>query len=96
VRHFEWDENKNKLNQRKHGVSFGEAQFVFFDENAIEYPDPEHLEEEGRFLMLGRSYRLRVPAVCHCIRRSHTVIRIMSARKATRKERHACSRRGKP
>jgi uncharacterized DUF497 family protein len=93
---FEWDEKKNKLNQRKHSVSFGEAQSVFFDEEAIEYPDPEHSGEEDRFLMLGRSYQLRVLVVCHCIRSSHTVIRIISARKATRKERRAYSRRGKP
>ena len=93
---FDWDQNKNRLNQRKHGVSFGEAQSVFFDEDAIEYPDPEHSGEEDRFLMLGRSYQLRVLVVCHCIRRSHTVIRIILARKATRKERRAYSRRGKP
>jgi uncharacterized DUF497 family protein len=93
---FEWDANKNRLNQRKHGVSFSEAQSVFFDEDAIEYPDPEHSGKEDRFLMLGRSYQLRVLVVCHCIRRSDTVIRIISARKATRKERRAYSRRGKP
>ena len=53
---FEWDERKAKANQKKHAVSFEEAQTVFFDDNAIEFPDPDHSEEEKRFLMLGRSF----------------------------------------
>jgi len=84
---FEWDEWKNRTNQRKHGISFEEAQTVFFDENAFEYFDPDHSEEEDRFLMLGISAHLRVLVVCHCLREAGNVIRIISARKATRKER---------
>ncbi len=93
---FEWDERKAKANQKKHAVSFEEAQTVFFDDKAIEFPDPDHSEEEKRFLMLGRSFRLRILVVSHCFRKSESAIRIISARKATRKERTAYVRRGKP
>ena len=93
---FEWDERKAKANQKKHAVSFEEAQTVFFDDNAIEFPDPDHSEEEKRFLMLGRSFRLRILVVSHCFRKSESVIRMISARKATRKECTAYVRRGKP
>ena len=93
---FEWDERKNATNRRKHGVSFEEAQSVFFDEDAIEYPDPDHSDEEARFLLLGRSYRLRLLVVCHCFRRDDAVIRIISARKATPPERRSYTRRAKP
>ena len=93
---FEWDDRKSISNKRKHGVSFEEAQTIFFDDSAIEYADPAHSDAEGRFLMLGRSYQLRVLVVCHCLRESETVIRIISARKATPKERRVYVRRGKP
>ena len=93
---FEWDERKSKANQKKHAVSFEEAQTVFFDEHAIEFPDPDHSEEENRFLMLGRSFRLRILVVSHCLRKSESVIRLISARRATRKERTVYVRRGKP
>lgn len=83
---FAWDESKNRLNKRKHGVSFEEAKTVFYDENAIEFPDPDHSEREDRFLMLGISYRLRVLIVCHCFREGDSTIRIISARKATKEE----------
>ena len=92
---FEWDGQKSANNKRKHGVSFEEAQTVFFDENAIEYPDPDHSDEEDRFLLLGCSYRLRILVVCHCFRESLVVVRIISARKATSRERRVYSRRGK-
>ena len=92
---FEWDEKKNQSNRRKHKISFEEARTVFFDENAIEFSDPDHSDEESRFLMLGRSYLLRILVVCHCLRQSETVIRLISARKATAKEREFYSRRGK-
>jgi len=85
--HFDWDERKNSANQKKHGVSFEEAQSVFFDEAAIEYDDPEHSRDEDRFILIGRSYQLRMLVVCHCFRQSASVIRIISARKATRRER---------
>lgn len=84
---FEWDETKNRRNLRKHGVSFEEAQTVFFDDRAIEFFDEEHLHAEDRFLMLGTSAKLRILLVCHCLRRSDSVIRIISARRATRRER---------
>jgi len=83
---FEWDEAKNRENRRKHGVSFEEAQTVFLDEKAVRFFDPGHSEDEDRFLMLGVSFQLRVLVVCHCFRVSETVVRIISARKATRKE----------
>lgn len=83
---FAWDENKNRQNKRRHGVSFEEARAVFYDENAMEFPDPDHSESEDRFLMLGLSDRLRILMVCHCFREDESVIRIISARKATRKE----------
>jgi hypothetical protein len=79
---FEWDERKNKANRRKHGVAFEEAQTAFYDENAIQFFDPDHSHEEDRFLLLGLSYKLRVLVVCHCFREPETVVRIISARKA--------------
>ena len=83
---FEWDENKNHINQRKHGVSFDEAKTVFYDDQALVIDDPEHSEQEERFLILGLSIRANLLVVCHCCRESDTVIRIISARKATKKE----------
>ena len=83
---FTWNERKGRTNRKKHGISFEEAQTVFFDENAVEFFDKEHSEKEDRFLMLGLSFRLRVLPVCHCVRDSEDVIRIISARKATKKE----------
>ena len=93
---FEWDDTKNRENQRKHGVSFEEAQSVFFDDEALEFPDPDHSSDEDRFLLLGRSYHLRILVICHCFRVSESVIRLISARKATPKERQTYGRRGKP
>ena len=84
---FEWDEAKDRANRQKHGISFGEAKTVFFDEEAVEYPDPDHSDREDRFLMVGRSFRLRALLVCHCYRADDAVIRIISARKATAIER---------
>lgn len=90
---FAWNDGKNRVNQRKHGVSFEEAKTVFYDEQAIEFPDPDHSREEDRFLMLGLSRRLRVLIVCHCFREDDAVIRILSARKATKKERERYDQR---
>ncbi|MBI2439989.1 MAG: BrnT family toxin [Lentisphaerae bacterium] len=84
---FEWDEEENRKNQRQHSVSFAEAQTVFFDEHAVEFYDDEHSEWEDRFLLLGISTKLRVLLVCHCRRESGSIIRIISARKATKNER---------
>ena len=83
---FEWDERKSGANLRKHGISFEEAQTVFFDEKGIEFYDPDHSKEEDRFILLGLSSRLRILVVCYCFRARESVIRIISARKATRKE----------
>ncbi len=83
---FVWDENKNRANQLKHGVSFEEAKTVFYDEKAIRYDDPDHSNGEERFLMLGVSNHLRILFVSHCFREGDSVIRIISARKATKKE----------
>ena len=82
---FIWDNSKALLNKRKHGISFEEAQTVFYDENAIEYFDPDHSEDEDRFIMLGFSFKLRMLVVCYCTRKENN-IRIISARKATRHE----------
>jgi uncharacterized DUF497 family protein len=81
-----WDDRKNIANQNKHRISFEEAQTVFFDENAIEYFDPDHSEDQDRYLMLGLSYRLRPLVVSHCLPKDGSEIRIISARKATKKE----------
>jgi len=85
---FEWDPKKAASNQAKHGVSLEEAKSVFYDEFAIQFYDPENsVLEEDRFLMLGLSSESRVLLVCHCERDSGNTIRIISARKATKKER---------
>jgi len=81
-----WDDKKNEINKKKHGVSFDEARTVFYDENAIRYYDPDHSDEEDRFLMVGVSQKLRILIVCHCFREDDSVIRIISARKATKGE----------
>jgi uncharacterized DUF497 family protein len=79
---FEWDERKNRANQKKHGVSFEEARTAFFDEHARVIADPEHSEDEERFVLLGLSAQLRVLVVCHCYRAEDQVVRIISARRA--------------
>jgi len=79
---FEWDSAKERANRRRHGVSFNEAQSVFYDERAIRYYDPDHSETGDRFIMLGMSFVLRVLVVCHCYRVDDAVIRIVSARRA--------------
>lgn len=83
---FQWDEEKNKINQQKHGISFEEAESVFFDDYAIQFWDEEHSEEEERFLLLGISYKMRILLVVHCFREEDSIIRIISARKATKNE----------
>lgn len=84
---FEWDTVKAASNQKKHGVSFEEARSVFFDEYATQFFDAENSGTEDRFLMLGLSSRTRILIVCHCERGDGDIIRIISARKATRNER---------
>jgi len=84
---FEWSPAKALANLKKHGVSFDEAKSVFFDDYARQFFDEEHSEDEERFIMLGMGNRLRILVVCHCERAGGSVIRIISARKATVKER---------
>ena len=83
---FEWDDVKATANARKHGVTFEEARTVFFDEQAKLIDDPDHSDDEERFVILGLSSAPRLLLVCHCYRKSGNVIRIISARKATNKE----------
>ena len=83
---FEWDENKNHINQHKHNISFEEAKTVFYDDEALVIDDPDHSEAEERFIILGLSHKANLLIVCHCYRASDTVIRIISARKATKTE----------
>ena len=83
---FEWDESKAKANLKKHGISFEEAKTVFYDERARLIADPDHSDDEERFILLGYSAGLKLMVVCHCYRAEENVIRIISARKATRRE----------
>ena len=84
---FAWDEAKAEENRHKLGVSFEEASTVFADENARLKHDPDHSQEEDRFLILGFSAKVRLLIVCHAYRENDEVIRIISARKATLNER---------
>ena len=84
---FSWDDRKDRENQRKHGISFEEAITAFADENARLKHDPDHSREEDRFILLGFSAKLRILVVAHAYRQHETEIRIISARKAIRKER---------
>ena len=83
---FTWDRKKADANLQKHGVSFGEGKSLFFDRNARIIFDPEHSDNEDRFILLGLSYSLRILVVCHCYIESDSVIRLISARKASRPE----------
>ena len=83
---FEWDPPKAAANLRKHQVSFDEAKSVFYDEFAVQFFDEEHSLDEERFLMLGMSSGAKLLIVCHCEREHGEVIRIISARKATKRE----------
>ena len=83
---FEWDDSKNIINKQKHNISFEEAKTVFYDENALVIDDPEHSREEERFIILGNINIANLLVVCHCFRKSESVIRIISARKATQNE----------
>jgi uncharacterized protein len=83
---FAWDRRKARSNVAKHGVSFDEAQSVFFDERARLMDDPDHSESEDRFVLLGYSMKARCLVVSHCYRASDSVIRLISARRATARE----------
>jgi uncharacterized DUF497 family protein len=96
VLRFEWAEAKNSANKRKHRVSFEEAQTVFYDEQGLLIEDEDENEDnEDRFLLLGLSASLRVLVVCHCYRARDEVIRLISARGASRTERQEYDRRWK-
>ncbi len=83
---FAWDPRKAASNRAKHGVTFEEARTAFYDPAALVIADPEHSQEEDRFVLLGLSERLRLVVVVHCHRESSNVIRLISARRATRTE----------
>ena len=83
---FEWDPVKDSSNQKKHGISFSEAQTVFSDQFARLISDPDHSKEEDRFILLGTSIDSKLLVVCHCIKTDES-IRIISARKAEKSER---------
>ncbi len=83
---FGWDEHKNQMNRKKHGVWFEEAQQAFDDMRAIVFLDKDHSDDEERFILLGLSGSARILVVVYCERRKDQLIRIISARKATKKE----------
>lgn len=83
---FAWDSRKARTNVAKHGVSFQEAETVFLDEQARLIDDPDHSEFEDRFVLLGLSLRGRCMVVSHSYRENEDVIRLISARRATKKE----------
>ena len=83
---FQWDPNKNQANIKKHKISFEEVKSVFFDENARVIPDPEHSTNEERFIILGLSIKLKLLVVVHTYKENDEIIRIISARKATKTE----------
>ncbi|MBN2443068.1 MAG: BrnT family toxin [Spirochaetales bacterium] len=83
---FEWDQKKEHSNIRKHGITFEEAKTAFYDCNARVIYDPDHLENEDRYILLGLSYKLRLIIVSHCYRKKQEIIRIISARQANKHE----------
>lgn len=93
---FEWNKAKSTSNRRKHGVSFEEAQTVFYEDSALLFDDPDHSADEDRFLLLGPSAASRILIVVHCYRDQDEVICIISARKATRNEQAVFTARSKP
>ena len=83
---FAWDKVKDTNNLKKHGISFDEAKTVFYDDSARLLSDPDHSEDEDRYILLGLCSHLRVLVVCHCYREDGKIIRIISARKANKSE----------
>ena len=84
---FIWDEKKHLSNIEKHGVSFIEAASAFYDDNAVYIDDITHSQEESRFVVIGKSDMMNMLMVCHCHRNGDSLIRLISARKANKKER---------
>lgn len=85
---FEWDEVKNNKNKKKHGLSFEEAKEVFYDDNAVLFDDPDHSDGEERFLIIGMVKSQKICIVSHCYRDNDNIIRIISARQATKNEKN--------
>ena len=83
---FEWNKRKENANIKKHGISFDEARTTFYDENAVQFFDPDHSDEEDRFILVGVSHSLNTLVVCHCFREDEITVRIISARKADKDE----------
>ena len=83
---FGWDERKARSNEEKHGISFNEAETVFYDENARLLYDAEHSSEEDRYVLLGISESLSLLVVCHIYKEDEETIRIFSARRANKRE----------
>ena len=83
---FEWDESKNKANLQKHGISFEEAESVFYDQYSLLIADPDHSETEDRFLLMGLSAKLRLLVVCHCFEVDDGLIRVISCRISSKQE----------
>jgi uncharacterized DUF497 family protein len=83
---FEWDNNKNILNKKKHKIAFDEARTVFYDPAALIIHDPDHSADEERFLIMGMLQNLKILVVCHCYKLNDELIRIISARKADKDE----------
>ena len=83
---FSWDPQKTQSNERKHGVSFEKAQTAFFDEHGLMLEDPDPDDPEERFVLIGLSSAMRLLLVCHCLRAGGELIRIISARRASKPE----------
>jgi hypothetical protein len=83
---FEWDKKKEKANIGKHGISFEDARSAFYDEYALQFYDPDHSDNEDRFILLGTNHKLNTLVVCHCFREAELLVRIFSARKADKDE----------
>ena len=79
---FEWNKRKENANIKKHGISFNEARTTFYDENAVQFFDPDHSDEEDRFILVGVSYRLNTLVVCHCFRENEITVRIILSQKS--------------
>lgn len=90
---FEWDSKKARANLKKHGVAFAEAETVFLDEHALEIADPDDAGDEERFVIIGASASNSVLVVCHCYRERKSVIRLISARVATKREKASYNER---
>jgi len=86
IQFFSWDEDKDIANEKKHGITFREAASVFKDPNILIKSDIDHSDNEDRFIIIGLSEKPRLLVVCHCYRESDSIIRIISARKATTNE----------